>query len=101
MLNLYKFGPKHNQKRYFHLDRQFIKKYDKLKPCFGFNGLGELVYYRTYSRLKPNGMRETWKDTIERVINGCFTIQENHLKKINSKFDSKTLQKDAQLMFER
>ena len=39
----------------FKLSEHFIDKYRKVSPDFGFNGLGELVYRRTYSRIKDNG----------------------------------------------
>ena len=35
----------------FKLTDNFIDKYKRKKPRFGFNGLGELVYMRTYSRI--------------------------------------------------
>ncbi|AEV52115.1 ribonucleotide reductase [Rhodococcus phage RGL3] len=31
---------------------------------------GELVYNRTYSRTKPDGTKETWPETVERVVDG-------------------------------
>ncbi|AQP30968.1 ribonucleotide reductase [Rhodococcus phage BobbyDazzler] len=31
---------------------------------------GELVYNRTYSRPKPDGTKETWPETVERVVDG-------------------------------
>ena len=42
----------------FTLSDNFIDKYKRKKPPFGFNGLGELVYMRTYSRIKENGKNE-------------------------------------------
>ena len=42
----------------FKLTDGFIDKYKHKKPPFGFNGLGELVYLRTYSRIKSNGDNE-------------------------------------------
>ena len=42
-------------KKKFTLSDNFISKYKRKKPPFGFNGLGELVYMRTYSRIKENG----------------------------------------------
>ena len=35
----------------FQLTDTFLKKYKRKRPPFGFNGLGELVYMRTYSRI--------------------------------------------------
>jgi hypothetical protein len=32
------------------LDANFIATYKSIPPPFGFNGLGELVYLRTYAR---------------------------------------------------
>ena len=43
-----------NQNR-FSLSENFVNKYRRRKAPFGFNGLGELVYNRTYSRLKDDG----------------------------------------------
>ena len=39
----------------FKLSEKFIDKYKRKKQPFGFNGLGELVYMRTYSRIKEDG----------------------------------------------
>lgn len=47
--------------------RQFVDQYAHEEPPFGFNGLGELVYRRTYSRAKPDGSREQWFETVARV----------------------------------
>jgi len=49
-----------------------------LKPEFGFNGFGEVTYYRTYSRLKEDDSQEDWADTIIRVVEGVFSIRKNH-----------------------
>lgn len=35
---------------------------------------GDLVYNRTYSRVKPNGMRETWPETVGRVVDGNLAL---------------------------
>ena len=45
----------------------------KLTPNFGFNGLGELVFRRTYSR-----NNEDWADVVIRVIQGCMSIRKEH-----------------------
>ena len=36
----------------FKLSDTFIEKYKNIKPNWGFGGLGEFVFLRTYSRLK-------------------------------------------------
>lgn len=40
---------------------------------------GELVYNRTYSRTKPNGDRETWPETVRRVVDGNIALNSAHL----------------------
>ena len=42
----------------FKLSENFVSKYKRKKAPFGFNGLGELVYMRTYSRIKDDGKKE-------------------------------------------
>jgi ribonucleotide reductase alpha subunit len=49
----------------------FIEGYKNKKPNWGFNGLGYIVYKRTYARLKENGQKEEWPETIQRCINGA------------------------------
>ncbi len=61
--------------RSFHLPPSFVREYANVRPPFGFNGLGELVFFRTYSRRKLNGGLEQWYETVERVVNGTFSMQ--------------------------
>ena len=42
----------------FRLTDNFLSGYKTRKAPFGFNGLGHLVYMRTYSRIKPDGNNE-------------------------------------------
>mgnify|MGYP003390367949 CR=1 FL=1 len=35
---------------------------------------GELVYNRTYSRTKPDGTKETWPETVQRVVDGNLAL---------------------------
>ncbi|ALF00918.1 ribonucleotide reductase [Mycobacterium phage Serenity] len=35
---------------------------------------GELVYNRTYARTKPDGSRETWPETVDRVVSGNLAL---------------------------
>ena len=60
-------------KKQFLLSENFINKYKRKKPPFGFNGLGELVYMRTYSRIKENGKNERWWETIK-TKRGFFSL---------------------------
>lgn len=47
-----------------------------LTPKFGFNGLGEVVFRRTYSR-----DNESWNDVVIRVIQGVMSIRKEHFKR--------------------
>lgn len=85
----------------FKLDTNFINKYKNSETPFGFNGLGELVYYRTYSRLKPDGSNEIWAETVQRVVEGTYTIQKEHINKFNLGWNEKKAQNSAQEMYDR
>lgn len=43
---------------------------------------GALVYERTYSRTKPDGSKETWPETVERVVDGNLSLvpERHHLE---------------------
>jgi len=56
------------------LTDQFLASYAPKSPPWGFNGMGEIVYLRTYSRPKEDGNIETWPETIKRVIDGAVEI---------------------------
>jgi ribonucleoside-triphosphate reductase len=60
----------------FRLSTEVINKYKYVKPDFGFNGLGEIVYKRTYSRLKDDGTNEEWYETVARVVNGTMNMSK-------------------------
>ena len=85
----------------FKLDPAFIEKYSTVTPPFGFNGLGELVYMRTYSRLKPNGENEKWFETIQRVIEGTYSIQKTQIESLHLGWNADQAQSSAQEMYDR
>jgi ribonucleoside-triphosphate reductase len=64
-------------KEYFALNADNLKKIHRLKPNFGYDGFGEIVFYRTYSRLKIDGSQESWHDVVIRVINGTMSIRKD------------------------
>jgi ribonucleotide reductase alpha subunit len=53
------------------LDDSFLKPYKTRKVNWGFNGLGYVVFKRTYARIKPDGNTEEWWETIARCIQGA------------------------------
>jgi len=85
----------------FSLSKKFIEKYKNKKPPFGFNGLGELVYMRTYSRIKEDDTNEKWYETIERVVNGTYNMQKDWIEKHQLGWNAWQSQKSAQEMYER
>ena len=62
------------------LDADFLRKYLNTQPKWGFNGLGYIIYKRTYSRLKNNGQNEEWFETVARCINGAHKIGAQYSK---------------------
>lgn len=56
------------------IDDSFVASYSTQTPPWGFSGLGEIVYLRTYSRKKDNGDLESWPETLQRVINGAIEV---------------------------
>src|SRR5690242_15681099 len=85
----------------FKLDPAVASSYRDTPVNFGFNGLGETLYQRSYSRLKEDGSREQWADTIERVVNGCYTIQKDHITSRNLGWDEVKAQQSAAEMYDR
>ena len=85
----------------FRLSKNFIEKFKNKKPPFGFNGLGELVYMRTYSRVKEDGTNEKWFETVERVVNGTYSMQKDWIEKHQLGWNAHRSQKSAQEMYDR
>lgn len=64
----------------FKLSENFINKYKKKTPSFGFNGLGEFIFYRTYSRVKEDKTNEQWWETVRRVVEGTYELQRRWIE---------------------
>jgi adenosylcobalamin-dependent ribonucleoside-triphosphate reductase len=85
----------------FQLSENFINKYKRKKPPFGFNGLGELVYMRTYSRIKEDGKNERWWETVQRVVEGTYSMQKNWIDSHQLGWNPWQAQRSAQEMYDR
>jgi adenosylcobalamin-dependent ribonucleoside-triphosphate reductase len=85
----------------FQLSEKFLDKFKRKKAPFGFNGLGELVYMRTYSRIKENGKNERWWETVQRVVEGTYSMQKNWIESHQLGWNAWQAQKSAQDMYER
>ncbi len=78
-----------------------MNKYKRKKPPFGFNGLGELVYMRTYSRIKENGKNERWWETVQRVVEGTYSMQKRWIDSHSLGWNPWQAQASAQEMYDR
>jgi ribonucleoside-triphosphate reductase len=78
----------------FKLTEENEKKIRETPYEFGFkeSGLGEVVFQRTYSRLREDGTKENWHDVVIRVINGIFTIRKWWYKTHSLKFEENIMQ---------
>jgi ribonucleotide reductase alpha subunit len=57
------------------LSPEFIASYGSKTPPWGFGGLGEVVFLRTYSRkIEGTNQTESWVQTIQRIIEGAVDI---------------------------
>jgi ribonucleoside-triphosphate reductase len=59
------------------------------------------VYRRTYSRLKRDGSKEEWYETVERVVNGTYNMQKKWIEEHRLGWNPWKAQKSAQEMYSR
>lgn len=63
------------------LEQSFVDSYSTQTPPWGFGGLGEIVYLRTYSRpVEGTDRTETWAETVQRVVEGAVEIGTPYTK---------------------
>jgi len=77
----------------FLLSSEIIRELRSMKANFGFNGLGEVVFRRTYSR-----DNEDWGDVVIRVIQGVMSIRKDHFTKNRLDWDDDEWQPYARSM---
>lgn len=82
----------------FQLDPLFKNALRRKTPNFGFGLLGAVVYYRTYSRIKPDGSQEQWHDTVIRVVEGTFSILKDWYVRHHLPWDEFRRQQEAARM---
>ena len=85
----------------FSLSENFIDGYKRKRAPFGFNGLGELVYMRTYSRIKDDGKNEMWWETVRRVVEGTYNMQKKWIEHHQLGWNAWQAQRSAQEMYDR
>jgi ribonucleoside-triphosphate reductase len=90
----------------FKLTEEFVTTYRSKRVPWGYqdaagNSVGEIIFLRTYSRLKENGQKETWVDVCERVINGMYSLQKDHAKSQRLPWNDAKAQASAKEAFDR
>lgn len=73
------------------LPEDFLSKYVGKQPNWGFNGLGYIVYKRTYARKLDDNSTEEWWQTVARCVNGA--------QKIGAKYTPEEAQRLYDLVF--
>jgi ribonucleotide reductase alpha subunit len=82
--------------------KQAFKEQLKNKPVnWGYDGLSEFTFYRTYARRKDNGTLETWAECVARVIEGMFSILKTHAITSHLPWDEKRAHRLAEEAAER
>ena len=86
----------------FRLQKDFVDDYRQRPVKFGWNGLGEVVFYRTYSRKdNPNvNGQEGWADVCERAINGMYTFQREWCTNRGVKWNVEKAERSAREAFD-
>lgn len=84
----------------FELSKDFVEQYKRKQPKWGFDGLGYITYKRTYARTKADGTTEEWWETVQRVVEGTYSIQKNHCASLKLPWNGHKAQKSAQRMYE-
>lgn len=87
----------------FELSKSFVDAYRVRPVQFGWNGLGEVAFYRTYSRRdNPNaaGEMETWADVCERAVNGMYAFQREWCQNGGVNWNPEKAQRSAREAFD-
>lgn len=90
----------------FKLNEEFFQEYvDKPVP-WGYvdasgSAVSEIVFLRTYSRIKEDGRKETWPEVCRRVVEGTYSIQKDYAKSNRLPWNDNKAQKSAQEAFDR
>lgn len=79
----------------FELSSRLKESLHGRRPNWGFGQLSEAVFYRSYSRIKEDGTKEQWADTIIRVVEGVMSIRKDWYKKNGIAWNDKKAQTTA------
>lgn len=90
----------------FKLSRDFVDSYQDKEVPWGFvdaagSPVSEIIFFRTYSRKKADGSKETWVDACQRVINGMYSLQKDYVKANRLPWSDVKAQRSAEEAFDR
>ncbi len=84
-------------KERFRLTDKFLDRFKGKQPQWG--PLGYITYKRTYARIIEERTEEFW-ETLKRVVEGCYTVQLNHCRRLKLPWQPHKAQRSAQIMYE-
>lgn len=82
----------------FTLDTEFVADYQDKQPEWG--PVGYVTYKRTYARPLEDGTTEEFWQTVQRVVEGVYTIQKWHCHRNHLPWSDRKAQRSAQEMFQ-
>ena len=85
----------------FAFRKEFKEKLQNTPVNWGYGGLSEFTYYRTYARKTENGNLETWAECVIRVTEGFFSILKTNAVSSYITWDEKRAHKLAEEAAER
>jgi intein/homing endonuclease len=84
-------------KERFKLSDKFIEQYKGKQPNWG--PLGYVTFKRSYARTMEDGSTEEFWQTVQRVVEACYTTQLQHVRRFRLPWDARKSQKSAQEMY--
>jgi ribonucleoside-triphosphate reductase len=82
----------------FRLEKDVVGELQDRPVPWGFPVLSQVVYIRTYSRLREDGKQETWADTVIRVVEGTMSIRKHWYRLMGLRWDERAMQELARRM---
>ena len=86
-----------------YLTEEFLSHYRKKNVNWGWNGVGAVVFYRTYSRSDnplARGPKETWAEVCQRCVNFMFNTLEARCISTGSNWNREKAGMDAEEAFD-
>jgi hypothetical protein len=83
----------------FELDKEFLVRFEGQQPKWG--PIGYVTYKRTYARRLANGLFEEFWQTLQRVVEGCYRLQQRYCEALRLPWIPRKAQKSAQEMYQR